>query len=114
MTPPSGTFSLIGMSLSVASVVVASGGPAAVEALLALRDLAGTRVQLACVAPDRDLVIRAYEVLTPFPRARSIAIRWHRSPQNLTSSWYATLWPVSTRKPARSRFARARGDGMTR
>jgi sulfide:quinone oxidoreductase len=58
--------SLMGMSPSVASVIVAGGGPAAVEALLALRDLAGTRVQLALVAPDRDLVIRAYEVLSPF------------------------------------------------
>jgi sulfide:quinone oxidoreductase len=54
------------MSPSVASVIVAGGGPAAVEALLALRDLAGTRVQLALVAPDRDLVIRGYEVLSPF------------------------------------------------
>jgi sulfide:quinone oxidoreductase len=54
------------MSPSAASVVVAGGGPAAVEAVLALRDLAGTRVRLALVAPDRDLVIRAYEVLSPF------------------------------------------------
>jgi sulfide:quinone oxidoreductase len=58
--------SLMAMAPSVASVIVAGGGPAAVEAVLALRDLAGTRVQLALVAPDRDLVIRAYEVLSPF------------------------------------------------
>jgi sulfide:quinone oxidoreductase len=66
MTSPRATLALVGMSWSAASVVVAGGGPAAVEALLALRDLAGTRVHLALVAPDRDLVIRAYEVLSPF------------------------------------------------
>jgi sulfide:quinone oxidoreductase len=47
-------------------VIVAGGGPAAVETLLALRHHAGDRIGLELVAPDRDLVVRPYEVLTPF------------------------------------------------
>jgi len=54
------------MSESAASVIIAGGGPAAVEASLALHDLAGFRVRLTLVAPDPDLVVRAYEVLAPF------------------------------------------------
>jgi sulfide:quinone oxidoreductase len=54
------------MAPSVARVIIAGGGPAAVEALLALRDLAGDRVSLALVAPNREFVVRAYEVLAPF------------------------------------------------
>jgi sulfide:quinone oxidoreductase len=54
------------MSLSSARVVIAGGGPAAVEALLALRDLAGDRVSLELIAPNRELVVRPYEVLAPF------------------------------------------------
>ncbi len=47
-------------------VVVAGGGPAAIEALLALRELLGDAASLELVAPDRDLVVRAYDVLAPF------------------------------------------------
>ncbi len=51
-------------------IVLAGGGPAAIEAALALRDLAGDRVALELIAPDRDLVVRAYEVLAPFHEGR--------------------------------------------
>lgn len=51
---------------STARVIVAGGGPAAVEALLALQAGAGERAALTLVAPDQDLVVRAYEVLSPF------------------------------------------------
>ncbi len=54
------------MSPSPARVIVAGGGPAAAEALLALRDLAGDRVALELLAPEPDLVVRGYEVLVPF------------------------------------------------
>ncbi len=47
-------------------VVVAGGGPAAVEALLALRALAGDRPALELIAPDPELVVHAYDVLAPF------------------------------------------------
>jgi sulfide:quinone oxidoreductase len=56
-------------------VVVAGGGPAAVEALLALRALAGERVTLELIAPGPELVIQAYEVLAPFHEGRE-----HRYP----------------------------------
>jgi sulfide:quinone oxidoreductase len=51
-------------------VVVAGGGPAAIESLLALRELAGTRVALELIAPEPELVVRAYEVLAPFHEGR--------------------------------------------
>jgi sulfide:quinone oxidoreductase len=51
-------------------VVVAGGGPAAIELLLALRELAGERAALELIAPDPDLVVRAYEVLAPFHEGR--------------------------------------------
>jgi sulfide:quinone oxidoreductase len=54
------------MSPSTARVIITGGGPAAVEALLALRELAGDRVSLKLVSPDREFVVRAYEVLAPF------------------------------------------------
>ncbi len=54
------------MPPSAPLVVVAGGGPAAIEALLALRDLAGGRVALELIAPDPDLVVRAYEVMAAF------------------------------------------------
>jgi sulfide:quinone oxidoreductase len=66
MTLPVGVINVTGMSSAAASVMIAGGGPAGVEALLALRDLAGTRVRLTLVAPDADLVVGAYEVLAPF------------------------------------------------
>jgi sulfide:quinone oxidoreductase len=47
-------------------VVVAGGGPAAIESLLALRELAGDRVGVELIVPDAELVVRAYEVLAPF------------------------------------------------
>jgi sulfide:quinone oxidoreductase len=47
-------------------VAVAGGGPAAIEAVLALRELAGDSVQIELIAPESELVVRAYEVSAPF------------------------------------------------
>src|SRR3954453_19107604 len=47
-------------------VVVAGGGPAGVEAVLALRDLAGDRVRVTLVAPEHDLELKPYRAATPF------------------------------------------------
>ncbi len=58
-----------------ARVVVAGGGPAAVEALLALQAGAGQRVARALISPEPELVVRAYEVLSPFQEGRE-----HRYP----------------------------------
>jgi sulfide:quinone oxidoreductase len=53
------------------SVVVAGGGIAGAEALLALRSLAGDRVDLTLIAPGPDLVIRPLAVATPFSRGHA-------------------------------------------
>ncbi len=57
---------------STARVVVVGGGPAAVEALLALK---GAPARLTLVSPDPELIVRAYEVLAPFQEGRD-----HRYP----------------------------------
>ncbi len=51
-------------------MVVVGGGPAAVEALLALQAGAAGRVTLTLVSPEPELVVRAYEVLSPFQEGR--------------------------------------------
>ena len=47
-------------------VVVAGGGIAAAEVLLALRELAGDRVSLTLVSPSDELVLPALSVAEPF------------------------------------------------
>lgn len=47
-------------------VLIAGGGVAALEALLALRDLAGDRVAIEIHAPSRDFVYRPLAVAEPF------------------------------------------------
>lgn len=49
-------------------VVVVGGGIAALEAVLALHDLAGERVEVTLVAPESDFVLRPLAVATPFSR----------------------------------------------
>jgi sulfide:quinone oxidoreductase len=53
-------------SSPVADVVIVGGSVAGLEALLALRALAGDRVRLTLVAPDPDFVDRPMTVLEPF------------------------------------------------
>src|SRR5436190_4129756 len=52
-------------------VVVAGGGVAGLETLVALRGLVGHRVALTLVAPADDFVVRALEVLEPFGADRA-------------------------------------------
>jgi sulfide:quinone oxidoreductase len=47
-------------------VLIAGGGVAAIEALLALRDLAGDHVDIELLAPDRYFVYRPLAVAAPF------------------------------------------------
>lgn len=58
-------------------VVIAGGGIAALEALLALRDLAGDRVAISLVAPEPDFTYRPWAVEEPFtsqpPEHRALA-----------------------------------------
>jgi sulfide:quinone oxidoreductase len=51
---------------SPAEVLIVGGGVAALETLMALRDLAGDRVRVTLVAPDPDFVYRPMAVAEPF------------------------------------------------
>lgn len=67
MTPSESTF----------RVLVAGGGVAGLETLLALRDLAGDRVSLTLLAPEDDFVYRPMAVAEPFARGHA---KRHRLP----------------------------------
>lgn len=56
-------------------VLVAGGGVAGLEALLALRELAGKRVELTLLSPTDDFVYRPMAVAEPFGRGHAV----HRS-----------------------------------
>ncbi len=51
-------------------VLIAGGGVAAIETALALRDLAGDRVEVEIFSPRRDFVYRPYAVGEPYGAAR--------------------------------------------
>lgn len=51
-------------------VLIAGGGVAAIETALALRDLAGDRVEVDVFSPRRDFVYRPYAVGEPYGTAR--------------------------------------------
>lgn len=48
------------------NVVIAGGGVAALEAVIALRDLAGDRVSITMLAPEEDFVFKPLSVAEPF------------------------------------------------
>jgi sulfide:quinone oxidoreductase len=60
-----------------AEVLIVGGGVAALEAMMALHDLAGDRVRVTLVAPDADFVHRPLAVAEPFAlgEARSFPLR---------------------------------------
>jgi len=72
-------------------VVVAGGGVAALEALLALHELAGERVKLTLVAPSAEFVYRPMAVLEPFV---------HRGPRTLPLAEVATDVGASFKRDA--------------
>src|SRR3954452_24452119 len=52
-------------------VLVAGGGVAGLEALLAMRDLAGDRVEATLLTPEADFVYRPMAVAHPFSRGHA-------------------------------------------
>lgn len=52
-------------------VLIAGGGAAGLESALALRDLAGDRVSLRLLAPNREFVYRPMVLQEPFGWARA-------------------------------------------
>jgi sulfide:quinone oxidoreductase len=59
------------MTVSPLRVLIAGGGVAGLEAVLALRDLAGDRVRLTLVSPEAEFVYRPMAVGEPFGRGRA-------------------------------------------
>ncbi|HET8977559.1 MAG TPA: FAD-dependent oxidoreductase [Solirubrobacteraceae bacterium] len=59
-------------------VLIAGGGVAGLEALLALRDLAGERVRLTLLSPAAEFVYRPMAVAEPFGRGRAAHHDLHR------------------------------------
>ena len=51
-------------------VVVVGGGIAALEAVLALHDLVGSRLDVTLIAPEPDFVLKPLAVATPFSSSR--------------------------------------------
>ena len=56
-------------------VIVAGGGFAALETVLALRELAGERIAISLMAPDAELVYRPVTVAEAFGRAQARSFR---------------------------------------
>jgi sulfide:quinone oxidoreductase len=56
------------------NVIVAGGGVAAIEAMLALRDVAGDRVSITLVAPRQDFSYRPLSVEEPFALGRPLTV----------------------------------------
>src|SRR5215210_2353301 len=74
-------------SASPIDVVVAGGGVAALEALIALHELAGDRVRSTLVAPESDFAYRPLTVAEPFSLGH--AERW--SLERIADDFGATL-----------------------
>jgi sulfide:quinone oxidoreductase len=60
------------------NVVIAGGGVAAIEAMLALRDLAGDRVDLTLVAPQEEFAYRPLSVGEPFALGHALHLPLRR------------------------------------
>src|ERR1044071_8058213 len=54
------------MTSSPSHIVIAGGGVAALEALIALHELAGDRTHVTLLAPEPDFVYRPMSVAEPF------------------------------------------------
>src|SRR5579862_1788436 len=63
------------MSAERERVVIAGGGVAALEALLALHELVGHRIEVTLVAPVPEFVYRPVTVAEPFERGEARAYR---------------------------------------
>jgi NADH dehydrogenase FAD-containing subunit len=92
------------------SVLIAGGGVAALEAMMALRAIAGDRVRITLLAPERDFHYRPMAVAEPFTIAHARRVELATSAQ--TSSPGRSR--PSTARTAASSPAPARGLASTR
>ncbi len=63
-------------SSSKAKVVIAGGGVAALEAVLALGDLAGDRAAVSVYSPREDFIYRPFAVAEPYGTSRPMRYAW--------------------------------------
>ncbi|MGK2938675.1 MAG: NAD(P)/FAD-dependent oxidoreductase [Solirubrobacteraceae bacterium] len=70
-------------------VLVAGGGVAGLETLLALRDLAGDRVAATLLTPDSDFVVRPWTVQEPFARPSAQRYPLERIAQDVDAELHA-------------------------
>ncbi|HEU4976118.1 MAG TPA: FAD-dependent oxidoreductase [Baekduia sp.] len=93
------------------NVVIAGGGVAAVEAALALRELAGDRVAITLVAPQDDFELRALRTAEPFAadhvRRRSLRELADRVGARLVAGTVIAV------EPQRHGVRLASGEGLT-
>lgn len=71
-------------------VVIAGGGVAGLETVLALRALAADRVRLHLITPGDEFVYRPLEVLEPFDRHAMVRMPWARILNDLGVSHLST------------------------
>ena len=84
------------------NVLIAGGGPAGMEAALALHRLAGDRVATTVLAPEADFTYRPLSVLAPFAAGGAHRpTRSRASPPTPASPTSAAGWLASTPAPAR-------------
>ena len=76
------------MSGSAIRVVVAGGGVAGLEALMALRALAGDRVELVLVAPDDEFVYRPLSAHAPYAVGRTRRIPLDRAARDADAALF--------------------------
>jgi sulfide:quinone oxidoreductase len=98
--------SIVG-SMTSYDVVIAGGGVAAVEAALALRDLAGDRVALTIVSPRPDFVLTPLAVGAPF----GVTHAAHRPLASLGEELRATVVAAAVQRVDPERRAVALSDG---
>ena len=65
-------------------VLIAGGGVAALETMMALHALAGDRVRITLLAPERDFHYRPMAVAEPFTIAHARRVELARSPPTST------------------------------
>jgi sulfide:quinone oxidoreductase len=93
-----------------ARVVIAGGGVAALEAVLALRALSPTHFEIELVAPDSEFHGRPLSVAEPFGLVEHRHLNLHDFASEHSARFHHTA--IASVDPARRRVATTRGDSL--
>src|SRR5213080_3611151 len=99
------------MESSPLAVVVAGGGVAGLETLLALRDLAGDRVELTLIAHEDEFVYRPLSVEAPFAVGRVHSVELEQAARDCGAAFVAAT--VEEVDPSTRRVGLSIGKRMT-